>query len=310
MSACTYTPGTWTAVVCERLVALVEPGAGEARVAGLWDAAASGGGVHEALVTLSEDGPDDLPSFALVTLSHSGLLHAALRGEVEALIGSGKRAVRSGGTSAWSEVTAHDVPEVTLRAVGAAADGSPLPLLAGAVLAGQVRVGAELWGPAGFGDGVDVVPALEDHEGLTIVSGDLARLRAAGAVPAGSPPAPTRPVAPVPVARVVLSTGLVVPLDRTVLLGRAPQVGRVAARELPRLVTVPSPQQDVSRTHAQVRQEGEHVVVTDLESLNGTRVARPGGSVRRLRPGEPTVVAPAEIVDLGDGVTFTVETDA
>ena len=92
----------------------------------------------------------------------------------------------------------------------------------------------------------------------------------------------------------------------TVIIGYDPGF----ARELPRLVTVPSPTLDVSRTHAEVRLEGEHVVVTDLESLNGVRVLRPGAPARRLHPGEPTVVAPGETVDLGDGVTFTVDRDA
>ena len=131
-----------------------------------------------------------------------------------------------------------------------------------------------------------------------------ARLRAG--IPAPAPaPAPVL-VAPAR-ARLRLSTGLVVPLERTVLIGRAPQVGRVAAHDLPRLVSVPSPSLDISRTHAEVRQEGEHVVVTDLESLNGVRVARPGAPARRLHPGEPTVVVAGEVVDLGDGVTFTVD---
>ena len=108
-------------------------------------------------------------------------------------------------------------------------------------------------------------------------------------------------------ARLVLSTGLVVPLDRAVLLGRAPQVARVSNRELPRLITVPSPQQDISRTHAEVRVEGDHVLVTDLDSTNGVHVARPGEGARRLHPGEPSVVGLDELVDLGDGVTFSLE---
>jgi len=36
-------------------------------------------------------------------------------------------------------------------------------------------------------------------------------------------------------------------------------------------------------------------------------VARPGEGARRLHPGEPSVVGLDEIVDLGDGVTFSVE---
>ncbi|HEY0119171.1 MAG TPA: FHA domain-containing protein [Cellulomonas sp.] len=310
MSACAYLPGTWTAVVCERLLALVGPGAGDRTVAALWDVAARGGGVVEALVEL----PDDAPGpFALVTLTRSGLLHAALRGDVEVSIAtsSGMRSLRAGEESAWTEVTAHDVPAVTLRAVvgaaaaGAPAAGSALPLVGGVVRAAEVRATADLRGAPGALQ--DTPVCLEDHEGLTIVSGELARIRAS-VPPVALAPAHAVP-SPAP-ARLVLSTGLVVPLDRTVLMGRAPQVGRVSAHDVPRLVTVPSPQLDISRTHARVRQEGEHVVVTDLDSLNGVRVARAGAPERRLHPGEPTVVAAGEVVDLGDGVTFTVEPGA
>jgi len=148
----------------------------------------------------------------------------------------------------------------------------------------------------------------DDHDGLTILSSDLAAIR--DQLPswaADEVPGPFRTPTAVEPARIVLSTGLVVTLDRAVLLGRAPQVARVTNRELPRLVTVPSPQQDISRTHAEVRVEGEHVLVTDLDSTNGVHVSRPGEGARRLHPGEASVVGAGEVVDLGDGVTFTVE---
>ncbi|GAA3807646.1 FHA domain-containing protein [Cellulomonas soli] len=164
------------------------------------------------------------------------------------------------------------------------------------------------------------VPAssADDHDGLTIMSSDLAAIRdqlPAWAAETGTGTYPQVPVvtgalplaAVAPSRRLVLSTGLVVSLDRAVLLGRAPQVSRVANRELPRLVTVPSPQQDISRTHAEVRVEGDDVLVTDLGSTNGVQVQAEGAQVRRLHPGEPTRVAEGETVDLGDGVTFTVE---
>lgn len=155
----------------------------------------------------------------------------------------------------------------------------------------------------------DVPPASpDDHDGLTILSSDLAAIR--DQLPSWASdevPGPFHVPAPVEPARLHLSTGLVVTLDRAVLLGRAPQVARVTNRELPRLVTVPSPQQDISRTHAEVRVEGEHVLVTDLDSTNGVHVSRAGEGARRLHPGEPSVVGVDEVVDLGDGVTFTVE---
>lgn len=306
MSACAYLPGAWTAVVCERLLALVGPGVEQATVAALWDVAAADGGVGEALLELPDEAPGPV---ALVTLSGTGQLHAALRGDVEVLVGSasGMRTVRPGERTSWTQVTGHDVPAVTVRAADEPPPaGGLLPLVGGVVRAHELRATAGLRGGTRAA-GPGVPPSLDDHEGLTIVTGDLVRLRA-GIRPAAPAPAPA-PTPPV-VARLRLSTGLVVPLDRTVLVGRAPQVGRVTARELPRLVTVPSPTLDVSRTHAEVRLEGEHVVVTDLESLNGVRVLRPGAPARRLHPGEPTVLAPGETVDLGDGVTFTVDRDA
>lgn len=149
----------------------------------------------------------------------------------------------------------------------------------------------------------------DDHDGLTVSSSELAAIReqlptwTADPVP-GPFAMPTQRSRP---PQIVLSTGLVVEVDRPVLIGRAPQVERVANRELPRLVTVPSPQQDISRTHAEVRVEGEQVLVTDLDSTNGVFVTRASSGARRLRPGEPSAVEPDEVVDLGDGVTFTVE---
>ncbi|MDM8084130.1 FHA domain-containing protein [Cellulomonas cellasea] len=160
--------------------------------------------------------------------------------------------------------------------------------------------------PAPAGD----LLAPDDHDGLTILSSDLVAIRDQLPSWAGDEvPGPFRVVAPEPPAamRLMLSTGAVVPLDRSVLLGRAPQVLRVTNSELPRLVSVPSPQQDISRTHAEVRMEGEDVLVTDLQSTNGVLVSRQGERARRLHPGEPTLVRPGELVDLGDGVTFTVE---
>ena len=117
---------------------------------------------------------------------------------------------------------------------------------------------------------------------------------------------------PVPVqrpvlARIRLSTGDVIDLDRPVVLGRAPYASRVAASELPRLVPVPSPNQDISRAHAQIRAADWQLVVTDLDSTNGTTVRPPGRAPQRLHPGQEIVVEPGWSVDLGDGISFVVE---
>lgn len=153
-------------------------------------------------------------------------------------------------------------------------------------------------------------PEAVDHDGLTVLSSDVVALRkqlpawvgdampGPLAVPTSRTPAP---------AKLLLSSGLVVSLNRPVLLGRAPHVSRVANSAIPRLVTVASPNQDISRTHAEVRMDGEDVLVTDLRSTNGVLLLRQGSGPQRLHPGEPTAVEPGVVVDLGEGVTFTVE---
>jgi hypothetical protein len=119
----------------------------------------------------------------------------------------------------------------------------------------------------------------------------------------GTPVAVPRPV----LARIRLSTGDLIDVDRAVVIGRSPYVSRVAATDLPRLVAVPSPNQDISRAHVEIRPADWHLVVADLDSTNGTMVRAPGRPPQRLRPGQEVVVEPGWTVELGDGVGFAVE---
>jgi hypothetical protein len=93
----------------------------------------------------------------------------------------------------------------------------------------------------------------------------------------------------------------VVPLDREVFIGRNPAPPRIQSGEVPRMVMVPSPTSDVSRTHLSVRQLGGSVIVTDLRSTNGSRVEIPGSPSRTLRQGESMVVSVGTRIDIGDG---------
>lgn len=159
--------------------------------------------------------------------------------------------------------------------------------------------------------GPDVTALVDDDRyGSTVLSTSLVEIRRQmNSREPDALPGPF-PVPAVPrVHKIRMSSGLIVPLDRAVLIGRAPVVSRVAARDLPRLVTVVSPNQDISRTHAQVHTDGEDVLVTDLNSTNGMLLTEAGHPPRRLRSGEPTPIAPGALVDLGDGVTFTLERD-
>lgn len=107
--------------------------------------------------------------------------------------------------------------------------------------------------------------------------------------------------------RLGLSTGDEVSLDRGVLMGRGPTEGRLVGGERPHRVKLPSPGNDISRNHLEVRLDGWHVLVTDLHSTNGTLVTRPGRPPERLRPDQPTMIEPGTVVTLADEVSFTYE---
>ena len=140
-----------------------------------------------------------------------------------------------------------------------------------------------------------------DHDGMTIMTGDITKLRA------GRKAAKAAPVVVEvgPKLYLELSTGGREPLTQTVLVGRSPAVSKVSGGAMPRLVTIPG-DQDISRNHAQFAVEGGTVVVTDLHSRNGTLVVMPGKPPQQLRQGEPTSVIVGTVVDLGGGVTLTV----
>jgi hypothetical protein len=107
--------------------------------------------------------------------------------------------------------------------------------------------------------------------------------------------------------RLRFSTGQVVRLERPVLIGRSPKASGPVGGSLPELVTVPSPGQDISRTHVEVRVDGWQVFVVDRDSTNGTTVIVPGSAPQRLRAGEPYPLPTGGRVSLADEVEFTFE---
>jgi len=73
---------------------------------------------------------------------------------------------------------------------------------------------------------------------------------------------------------------------------------------------VPSPNQEISSTHLEIRPGSgvDHgtAIVTDMGSTNGTVLVQPGLAPEDLQPGIPVQLIPGAIVDLGDGVTISV----
>lgn len=145
-----------------------------------------------------------------------------------------------------------------------------------------------------------------DHDGLTVMSVDIAKVRAArGRGPKSRAPEPVA----APVYTLRLSTGGSETLDGIALIGRSPSVSKVSGGRMPKLIAIPG-EQDISRNHVQFALEGDTVVVTDLHSRNGTSIVLPGKSPQLLRQGEPTAVLVDTVVDLGGGVTITVGQDS
>ncbi|MCC9205486.1 FHA domain-containing protein [Arthrobacter sp. zg-Y769] len=176
-----------------------------------------------------------------------------------------------------------------------------------------------------------------DHDGDTIMSSDLPRTEPVPAADSRSNTAPTvlaricagghanpptrsvcaqcggplgeepQPVHRPPLGRVVFSTGQVETLDRNIVVGRQPSVARTQGSDMPRMVQVPSSGGDISRSHAEIRLEGWHVMLRDLFSTNGTVLVRNGQLPHRLGQGEGVIVLDGDTAELGDDVWIRFE---
>jgi hypothetical protein len=182
--------------------------------------------------------------------------------------------------------------------------------------AAEAAPGAQAGAPRQFGEPADdptptgespvVADDWSDRDGQTQIGAPVPDF--------DRPPIPGQELAPEvvsrPVASLVFSTGDVVAVDRTVLVGRAPEARRFASHDQPHVVTVPSPQQEISSTHLEIRPGAgaDHgsAIATDLGSTNGTVLALPGLDAEELKAGIAVSLVPGAVLDLGDGVTIQV----
>lgn len=144
-----------------------------------------------------------------------------------------------------------------------------------------------------------------DHDGETVSAEQVAALAAQLAAPEPTIPsfsAMAAAVAPM----LVVSTGERVALDRSAVVGRRPRAVR-ATGAIPHLVTVPSPNQDISRSHVELRVEGSDVVATDLGTTNGTWLLRTGIDPVRLQPADAVLLVAGDRLDLGEDVMLSFE---
>ena len=112
-----------------------------------------------------------------------------------------------------------------------------------------------------------------------------------------------------PLGRVRASTGKVVELDRPVLVGRAPVPSEVRGLEdsAPAVLTVPSPEQLVSRNHLLIELDEWSVLARNLSESNGTLLLREGEPARKIPSSEPVLLRAGDVLDLGDGQSLVME---
>lgn len=124
---------------------------------------------------------------------------------------------------------------------------------------------------------------------------------------APQPPASEAADEPSFIPRLISNHGHTVPLEYPQVIGRKPSVDRAPEPQNARLIVVPSPNDEISRSHCVVTYEHGSVLVWDLGSANGTRVLRGGSIPEQLSPMVTVPIAHGDIIDLGDGATFWID---
>lgn len=343
-----YLPGTWYAVLGDQVTVLLPPTA-KARVAGAWSLVEDGAAADSVLDALLADGLSSLEGLGLLETS-GDQVRALFRGNARATFDTeaGPVVVDGTGTSPWADVMVDGVRSVVIEVDSESLGTAELPIAAGLVRIAQLRSPAVAPAPVAvapvpvaeapvaipdapapvFESTVETppsrmvppapmaapAPVAAPANDLTLDPYDRAPVAPGFAV---APEPPTSPFAPAPgapasysVATLLLSSGASYAVDRAILFGRAPEARRFQVGDEPLLVSVPSPNQEISGTHLEIRPGtgAEHgsAVVTDLGSTNGTIIIQPGLGPEELQAGIAVQLLPGAIVDLGDGVTIQV----
>lgn len=84
-------------------------------------------------------------------------------------------------------------------------------------------------------------------------------------------------------AALLLDTGQSIPVNRTIVLGRAPSPQRATDSPIP----VEDQTRSLSRTHVRIAPSEGGITIEDLNSANGTRARSPNGQTHTLVPGQP-----------------------
>lgn len=117
------------------------------------------------------------------------------------------------------------------------------------------------------------------------------RQRPVAAPPQGTPRSAPRPASATHAAGpstngahtgLLLDTGQSIPVDRTIVLGRAPSP--VSPGDVP--IPVDDQTRSLSRTHVRITPTASGISIVDMNSANGTRARTPNGRTHTLVPGQ------------------------
>lgn len=118
------------------------------------------------------------------------------------------------------------------------------------------------------------------------------RQRPVAAPPQGAPRSAPRPASAThaagpstngPHTGLLLDTGQSIPVDRTIVLGRAPSP--VSPGDVP--IPIDDQTRSLSRTHVRITPTASGISIVDMNSANGTRARTPNGRTHTLVPGQP-----------------------
>lgn len=104
----------------------------------------------------------------------------------------------------------------------------------------------------------------------------------------------------------VLPDGRRIDAPDYVLIGRSPS-DPGAPGSAPELVALSAKLTDISRTHLELRGDGDALLARDLGSMNGTVLARPGHAPQLVPADTPVLVLPGDALILGGSATIEIE---
>ena len=332
----TYAPGEWIVLAGPTSLVVIQPLAAEwaTLVSTLWEAVLASSSIVELADQLAAFGIADMPSFGAFFWTEDGMRSLVRGGIVVRDADTGKTVADGQGVQTWSEVGLGGVERIVVETPSPTPEAMELPLVVGAVYASslvldaspqalvsssqgstsnEVTDAAESSDEAESSDAPDLsdgedYPDTEDYAPTEVASMENADTELMSTPIIVGPEPTAAQEAPAPAsARIILSDGNQLDLVGTVRIGRAP--GPAPGGAHAELVTVASPNQDISRTHVQISASDGKVLVTDLQSTNGTILVRPGTDMarERLAPGQAISVPLGSLLELGDGVSVLVE---